>query len=147
MIEEAEAIRKLYDDSDYNHEDLARILDKGRTTITEMLSLTKLPEDVLEECRKSHKYARRVLVLIARQENETKMRAEFERYKKRLEKDEKIGETNTRPRNIIANTAKSISALNNKIEKNINTFKEQKDEVLKQELIKLRNFIDNLLNE
>lgn len=50
-IEEAEGLKDLADKAGYTHEQLATIVGKSRVTITELLSLNGLPEEVKEECR------------------------------------------------------------------------------------------------
>ena len=45
-FEEAEALHSLAARCGYTHEDMARKLGKSRTSITESLSLTNMPEDV-----------------------------------------------------------------------------------------------------
>jgi len=45
-IEEAEALKRLMDDHPYMQEDLARIIGKSPTPISEALSLNKLPKEI-----------------------------------------------------------------------------------------------------
>ena len=64
-IEEAEALLALMTEQNYPHEQLAGIISKARATITEILSLSRLPQEIREECRNSSAVARRTLVEIA----------------------------------------------------------------------------------
>src|SRR5437879_12193282 len=50
-FEEAEALQGLAEDCGYTHEDLAHRLGKSRTSITESLALTGMPEEVRNLCR------------------------------------------------------------------------------------------------
>src|SRR4051812_20012104 len=50
-FEEAEGLQGLADRCGYTHEDLARRLGKSRTSVTESLALTHMPEDVRRLCR------------------------------------------------------------------------------------------------
>jgi ParB family transcriptional regulator, chromosome partitioning protein len=50
-IELAEALRDLKEKHNYTDEQLGEILGKGRSTVTEILSLNKLPEEAKEMCR------------------------------------------------------------------------------------------------
>src|SRR5262249_57794422 len=50
-FEEAEALQGLAERCSYTHEDLARRLGKSRTSITEALALTGMPDVVLRPCR------------------------------------------------------------------------------------------------
>lgn len=89
-IEEAEALERLATDYHYTHENLSEAIGKARSTITEILSLNKLPEGIKSECRSSNGYARRLLVEIAKCETEDKMVLLFERVKKERFKSEYI---------------------------------------------------------
>lgn len=80
-IEEAEALERLAVDYRYTHEDLSQTIGKARSTITEILSLNKLPESIKAECRSSSIYTRRLLVEIAKCETEDEMVLLFERAK------------------------------------------------------------------
>jgi ParB family transcriptional regulator, chromosome partitioning protein len=81
-LEEAEALAKMVDEHKYTQQDLATVLGKGRSTITETLSLNKLPEDVKVECRHADIYPRRLLVEVAKQKDEKQMTALFKKIKK-----------------------------------------------------------------
>jgi ParB family chromosome partitioning protein len=83
-IEEAEALQRLTTDYRHTHEDLSRVVGKGRSTITEILSLNKLPEAIKDQCRSSSQYPRRLLVEIARCKNEVDMLSLFEQVQKGL---------------------------------------------------------------
>ena len=50
-FEEAEALQQRAENCGHTHEDLARKLGKSRTSITESLSLTAMPEEVRNLCR------------------------------------------------------------------------------------------------
>jgi ParB family chromosome partitioning protein len=66
-FEESAAIQQLCDQFRYTHEEIARKLGKSRTVITEMLSLTKMPEDVQERCRQADINSKSMLLQIVRQ--------------------------------------------------------------------------------
>jgi ParB family chromosome partitioning protein len=74
-IEEAEAIERLRAVHDYALSDLATALGKSDSTISEILSLNKLPMEVKDDCRNDPKAGRSILVLIARQRTPEKMTA------------------------------------------------------------------------
>lgn len=65
-IEEAEALAKLMERHKYKQEVLAKVIGKARTTITELLSLTALPDEIKAECRTFDIAPKSVLVQIAR---------------------------------------------------------------------------------
>ena len=81
-IEEAEALERLAADYHYTHEDLSKAIGKARSTITEILSLNRLPEVIKSECRSANKYPRRLLVEIAKRQSEDDMALLFEKVKK-----------------------------------------------------------------
>ena len=84
-VEEAEALKRLMDDHPYMQEDLARIIGKSPTTISEALSLNKLPKEIRDECRRDPTVPKNVLVTIARNKQQRSMVTQFQLYRKRQE--------------------------------------------------------------
>lgn len=80
-IEEAEAIEKLRELHDYALSDLSTVLGKSVSTLSEILSLNKLPAEVKDDCRNDPKAGRSILVLIAKQATPKKMTALYKKYK------------------------------------------------------------------
>jgi ParB family chromosome partitioning protein len=78
-FEEAEALQQLAEKCGHTHEDLARKLGKSRTSITESLSLTTMPEDVRNLCRLADITAKSTLLQVVRQSDPKKMLALVER--------------------------------------------------------------------
>jgi ParB family chromosome partitioning protein len=78
-FEEAEALQGLADRCGYTHEDLARRLGKSRTSVTESLSLTHMPEEVRRLCRLADISSKSLLLQIVRQETPEKMIALLEK--------------------------------------------------------------------
>jgi ParB family transcriptional regulator, chromosome partitioning protein len=72
-FEESEALDGLAQECGYTHEDLARRLGKSRTSITESLSLTAMPEEVRNLCRLADISAKSLLLQVVRQETPEKM--------------------------------------------------------------------------
>jgi ParB family chromosome partitioning protein len=64
-IEEAEGIKRLIDKHGYLHEDAARIVGKARNTVTSLLKILTLPEDILAECKASNIATKTVLIELA----------------------------------------------------------------------------------
>lgn len=73
-FEEAEAYRRLMDEFGYTHAEMARVLGKARSTITETLSLLNIPDDIRALCREHGIVSRRQLLTIARQPDPMAMR-------------------------------------------------------------------------
>jgi ParB family chromosome partitioning protein len=78
-FEEAEALHQLAERCSYTHEDMARKLGKSRTSITESLSLTAMPEEVRNICRLADIAAKSTLLQIVRQADPQKMLALVEK--------------------------------------------------------------------
>jgi len=78
-FEEAEAMQGLAERCGYTHEDLAQKLGKSRTSITESLALTAMPEAVRTLCRLADISSKSLLLQIVRQETAEKMTALIER--------------------------------------------------------------------
>ena len=78
-FEEAEALHGLAERCGYTHEDLARRLGKSRTSITESLSLTAMPDDVRNLCRLADITSKSLLLQVVRQETPQKMTALVEK--------------------------------------------------------------------
>ncbi|MCX5856095.1 MAG: ParB/RepB/Spo0J family partition protein, partial [Deltaproteobacteria bacterium] len=83
-VEEAEALERLRKDHTYQQDDIARILGKSKTIISETLSLNRLPQEVLNECRKDPSVPKRVLIEIARKKQERSMLTAYWQYKATL---------------------------------------------------------------
>src|SRR5712692_7311761 len=73
--EEADGLRALCDRFGYTHEDVARKVGKSRSTVTEALSISTIPESIREICRQADISSKSVLLQIVRQPDETSMRA------------------------------------------------------------------------
>lgn len=82
-IEEAEAIERLRLQHDYHLSDLANVLGKAESTLSEILSLTRLPPAVKDDCRSDPKTSRSILVEIAKQGSQEKMNLLYRKYKER----------------------------------------------------------------
>lgn len=111
-IEEAEAMERMIREYRHTHENLAHIVGKSRTTVTEILSLNKLPESVKEECRRVDIYPKRMLFEIVRQKTPEKMTALFEKIKAGNLKSDQVREltgkkSSLSPRQISAGTLSS----------------------------------------
>jgi ParB family chromosome partitioning protein len=81
-FEEADALKILVDMYGYTHEKMAEKLGKGRTSLTETLSLTAMPEEVRQLCRLADIHGKSLLLQIVRQGDAKKMVALIERLQK-----------------------------------------------------------------
>ncbi|MBA2734409.1 MAG: ParB/RepB/Spo0J family partition protein [Acidobacteria bacterium] len=76
--EEADGLRALCERFGYTHEEVARKVGKSRSTVTEALSISLLPEDIRERCRHADIAAKTLLLEIVRQPDEESMRSVVE---------------------------------------------------------------------
>jgi len=73
-FEEASAYRRLMEEFNLTQDQVAKRVGKSRTRITETLSLTRIPDEVRDECLASDiPLTRDTLFLVARQDNPKKM--------------------------------------------------------------------------
>jgi ParB family chromosome partitioning protein len=72
-FEESEALQGLAERCGYTHEDLARRLGRSRTSITESLALTGMPEEVRNLCRLADISSKSLLLQVVRQNSSEKM--------------------------------------------------------------------------
>ncbi len=75
IFEEAEAVERLVDEFEYTHEQIARRLGRSRPSITELLSLNRMPTSVKEACRRADITTKSTLMEIVRQTDEESMLA------------------------------------------------------------------------
>jgi ParB family chromosome partitioning protein len=150
-IEEAEALNRMIDEYGYSQEQLARVVNKAKSTISEALSLTKLPSEIKDEARQADHYPRRLLVEIAKQKTPGDMLNLFERVKAgRLKSDQvrKIARrekerTSKSPAGIALERSLGLSQLLSKL--NPEAVAEPERRELFTALQNLRNLIGQLL--
>ena len=87
-VEEAEALKGLMDGQQYTQEQLAGIIGKARTTINEMLSLNRLPQEIRDECRNNGRIFKSDLIAIARNKQDRSMLTAWNKYKAKLAKQQ-----------------------------------------------------------
>lgn len=80
-IEESEAIEALKLRHGYTLAELASILGKSVSIMSEIISLTRLPVSLRDLCRGDHDLARSILVEIAKLPSEQEMLDTFERFR------------------------------------------------------------------
>lgn len=122
-IETAEALKRMIDEYGYTHERLAAIIGKARSTVSEMLSLIRLPDEIKEESRKAEGFPRRLLTEVAKQETPEEMINLFEQIKEQNLKSDQVREV-TRKRNtgLKKKPAEIIIAKISSLNKQLETF-------------------------
>jgi len=73
-FEEADAIAQLRDRFNFKHEQIARMLGRSRTSITEILSLSSISEEIRELCYQAGVSSKSTLLQLARMTDEDEMR-------------------------------------------------------------------------
>ena len=72
-FEEADGLERLMTQFEYTHEDMSKKIGKARSSVSETLSLRKIPESIRKKCVDSGMVSKSVLLQIARQPTERKM--------------------------------------------------------------------------
>lgn len=143
-IEEAEAMEQMIKEFGYTQDELSQILGKARTTITEVLSLNKLSEEIKEKCRRAD-ISKRTLVEIAKQKTPEAMLGLLEQTKQENLKSDGIRELTRKKRNKeqISQTPKTL-LLGKKF---VSQLKEIKNlnEVEKKELLDIQKELEGFL--
>jgi len=90
-VEEAEALDRLMKEESYTQEQLGVIIGKARTTVTDILTLTRLPQEIRDECRGNTAVTRKTLIEIARKKQARGMVTAWNKVKEKQAKEETGG--------------------------------------------------------
>ena len=71
--EEADGLASLKEKFGYTQDEIAQKISKGRTTVTELLTIAGLPPEIRERCRSANINAKALLLEVARQFDEAAM--------------------------------------------------------------------------
>jgi len=152
-IEEAEGLRLLADRFNYTHERLSEVVRKARTSITELLELNILPEEIKAECRQQpRRYPKSLLLTVARQKDPEKVSDLWKQIKEqgltvkqaRKKTKQNRGRPERTPAQIVCaggrNLSKKIASLD------LNGLQDSDKEELKGTFTALENSVKELLN-
>jgi len=147
-VEEAEALKRLMEEQKYTQEQLAAIIGKARTTISDTLQINRLPEGIRSECRGDRSISKNTLIEISRKKQERGMVTAYNTYKEKLQK--KAGQPRKKGDAADANAFQPVSDLIDKTTTKIGvldttTWEEADKNSLRDALIGLRNAIDSYL--
>lgn len=150
-VEEAEALARMIKEYKYTQEQLAQVIGKARTTITETLSLNKLPQEIKDECRRAD-LPKRVLVEVTKKKNPEEMIELFKQIQSGILKGEKIRDAVRKrerkpqrtPATIAIERAGNLTQNLNKI--NLDAMEETEKLSLIKELQDLKNLISRLID-
>ncbi|MCJ7488348.1 MAG: ParB/RepB/Spo0J family partition protein [Candidatus Aminicenantes bacterium] len=73
IFEEADGLQALADIHQYHHQDISDKIGKARSTITEILSIAKIPRDVRDLIRQTGVFSRTTIIEIAKQKSDEDM--------------------------------------------------------------------------
>ena len=91
-IELAEALERIQIEHKYTQEQMTSIIGKSKSTVSEILSLNRLPKQIRDECRSDKSISRQVLLNIARKKREKGMLTQYNKYRAKKQ----TGETSQR---------------------------------------------------
>jgi len=83
-IELAEALDRIMKEHDYTQEQLTGIIGKAKSTVSEILSLNSLPDEIRDECRIDPSISRKALIDIAKKKKVKNMVKAYKKYKKQI---------------------------------------------------------------
>ncbi|HON23620.1 MAG TPA: ParB/RepB/Spo0J family partition protein [Syntrophales bacterium] len=86
-VEEAEALDRLTKEEGYTQEQLGAVIGKARTTVGDILTLNRLPQEIRDECRTDPSVTRKTLIAIARKKQARAMITAWNKYKEKAAKE------------------------------------------------------------
>ncbi|MGQ9619242.1 MAG: ParB/RepB/Spo0J family partition protein [Candidatus Aminicenantia bacterium] len=89
-FEESYGLKLLVELYGYSHKEIAEKIGKSRTSITESISISRIPADIAEKCKELSITSKSILVEIARLKNKEKMMEAIEKIKEGVLDREKI---------------------------------------------------------
>ena len=73
VFEESDGLNSLAEIYDYNHSEIAEKIGKARSTITEIINISKIPQEIRELCSKNIINSQTTLIEISKQKNKKYM--------------------------------------------------------------------------
>ena len=72
-FEEADGLKSLAENYRYSHDEISKKIGKARSTVTEMINISKIPKEIRKYCKDQDIMSRSVLLEIAKQKNKEAM--------------------------------------------------------------------------
>jgi len=88
-IELAEALDRMMKEQNYTQENLTGIIGKAKSTVSEILCLNRLPDEIRDECRNDASISRNALIVIAKKKTEKGMLTAYKKYQERASSPKK----------------------------------------------------------
>jgi len=85
-VEEAEALKRLKEEQKYTDEELSGVIGKARTTLSDILLISRLPTEIRDEARGDRKVSKTTLIDIARKKQARGMLTAWAKYKEKQAK-------------------------------------------------------------
>ena len=145
-VEEAEAFQRLLVDQNYTQEQLGDMVGKARTTVSDILTINKLPQAIRDECRGDRQITRQTLIAISRKKQERGMVTAYNTY--RLKQQKVKGIKQRKDPNDHAASLEIAQKTGMKID-NLDTvaWTDDEREIFRVTLDDLKNKIDRFINK
>jgi len=93
-VEEAEGLQQLMTQQQYTQEQLGGIIGKAQNTLSELLSINKLPPEIRDACRADRTISKSVLITIAKKKQARGMITAYTAYKAKQQKGKTVRQKN-----------------------------------------------------
>jgi ParB family chromosome partitioning protein len=140
-IEESEALARLVSQG-VSQKTLCQKFSKAASTISELIAIAGLPDDIKAQCRNNHEYARRELKKIASAPAELQF-AMFDAYKKKMASS--IRTPNKSERSAAASFKTVLKSLGNRLGSFEQIELPEEKDAIREELQQLRDKINAIL--
>ncbi|MCX5830144.1 MAG: ParB/RepB/Spo0J family partition protein, partial [Deltaproteobacteria bacterium] len=116
-MEEAEALKSLMVAEKYSQDQLAAVIGKPRTTVNDSLSLTRLPQEIRDDCRGDRKISKTRLLEISRKKQQRAMTTAYAKYKEEMQKEQAGGKKRAAAATPVESLRQSLDRTREKLEK------------------------------
>jgi ParB family chromosome partitioning protein len=146
-VEEAEAFKKLMDEEQYTPDQLAAVIGKPRSTISDTLYLMRLPQEIRDDCRGDRKISKTRLIEISRKKQQRAMTTAYAKYKEELQQEQE-GEKKIREKlSASASLCQSLDKAREKLAKtDIADWSEDDVLAANDSISNIREALDNFTN-
>lgn len=146
-LEEAEALAAVMKEFGYTLEQLSQVLNKAKSTLSETLSLNKLPDVIKDELWRNDIYPRRLLVEIAKQESREVMLSLFSQVKNNHLKSGQVREITRRSQAGLPSMKHNILGKISELAKRLKRLDQQEVSLLADELKRLKSLIEEIIHQ
>ena len=92
VYEQAFSLKSLSDIYGYTHEDISKKIGKSRVTVTELIRITDLPEDIIKRCMELNINSKTFLLQLVKLENTDQMNEVLDNYSEKPFSRDKVKE-------------------------------------------------------